>query len=117
MKKAAVALIAIFAVALAVVVGNRMSNEAMAVVVGVTCGVAASLPMSAVILWLTLRLRSARQEERDVERPSPGYPPVVVIQPGSGMQLGPGTYGAPWMPLQTPTVPRDFRIVGDETDD
>jgi len=35
-----------FAVGLGVVVGYRMSSEAMAVVVGVVCGVLASIPMS-----------------------------------------------------------------------
>ena len=105
-----VLLLAAFAVALAVVIGNRMSAEAMAVVIGVTCGVAASIPMSAVILYLANRrerpseTNSYRQEK---------YPPVVIISPGQQGQRYPS------LPYYTPSMadgprPRQFNIVGDE---
>ena len=35
-----------FAVALAAVVGNRLSNDALAVVVGAVCGISASIPVT-----------------------------------------------------------------------
>ena len=44
MKRMATIVAAAFALGLAVVIGTRMSAEAMAVVVGVTCGVMASVP-------------------------------------------------------------------------
>jgi len=99
-----------FAVALAVVIGNRMSSEAMAVVIGVTCGVAASIPMSAIILVLTSR------KERRPEFPSyprENYPPVVVINPGQQSQR----YSS--LPYYTPSMddaprPREFNVVGDD---
>jgi hypothetical protein len=40
----------LFSVALAVVIGNRMSTDAMAVVVGVACGVLASIPTSLLMI-------------------------------------------------------------------
>ncbi|MCG2767297.1 MAG: hypothetical protein L6435_02790 [Anaerolineae bacterium] len=105
-----VLILAAFAVALAVVIGNRMSAEAMAVVIGVTCGVAASIPMSAVILYLANR-REKPPESRSYQQES--YPPVVVISPGQQGQRYPS------LPYYTPSMadaprPRQFNIVGDE---
>ena len=99
-----------FAVALAVVIGNRMSAEAMAVVIGVTCGVAASIPMSAVILYLANR-REKPPEKNSYRQES--YPPVVVISPDQQGQRYPS------LPYYTPSMadgprPRQFTIVGDE---
>jgi hypothetical protein len=99
-----------FVVALAVVIGNRMSADAMAVVVGVTCGVAASIPMSAVILILIHR-RDRRPEMPPLSREN--YPPVVVISPGQQRQ----TYGTPshYVPSMGEALPpRQFNIVGEE---
>ena len=77
MKNLLILAIAAFAITLAIVVGNRMSAEAMAVVVGIVCGVAASIPMSVLILILTHRL-GRREEARRLD-----YPPVVVVNPGT----------------------------------
>ena len=64
-------------VALAVVVGQRMSTDAMAVVVGVVFGVAASIPTSLLVVAAT---RGRREEGyrpgRDELRP----PQVIVMQ-------------------------------------
>ena len=99
-----------FAIALAVVIGNRMSAEAMAVVIGVTCGVAASIPMSAVILILTNR-REKRSEIDSFQRER--YPPVVVLNPVQQ------SHRYPSLPYHTPSLadvaaPRQFNIIGDE---
>ena len=99
-----------FAVVLAVVIGNRMGPEAMAVVIGVTCGVAASIPMSAIILVLTSR-RDRRSELPPRAREQ--YPPVVVINPGQQNQR------YPMLPYYAPSsvdapLPRQFNIVGEE---
>ena len=82
----------------------------MAVVIGVTCGVAASVPMSAVILILTNR-REKRPDTRPHQRED--YPPVVVINPGQQHQRYPS------LPYYTPSMadvpgPREFHIIGDE---
>lgn len=67
------------AVVLAMIVGQRMSTDAMAVVVGVVFGVAASIPTSLLVVAAT---RSRRDEgyraPRDELRPPPQ---IVVVQP------------------------------------
>ena len=105
MKKiAAVALIA-FAVTLAVIIGQRMSTDAMAVVIGVGCGVLASIPTSLLILAVT-----NRRGEREVPQWR-DYPPVVIVNPGNSQPH----YLQP--PLQAPQFQgqeRQFRVIGDE---
>lgn len=102
-KVVAIAFIA-FAVTLAVIIGQRMSSEAMAVVIGVGCGVLASIPTSLLILAV-----SGRRGEREAWRPN--YPPVVIVNPGNSQPH----YLTP--PLPTPlTQPpeRQFRVIGEE---
>ena len=105
----------LFVVALAVIVGLRMSTEAMAVVIGVIFGVAASIPTSLLIVAVTRRFqeRAVQEEQRYRERVQP---PVIVINPG-------GAGASPWFsPFQAPALPptlhgepiRRFRVVGDE---
>ncbi len=102
-----------FSVALAVVVGNRMSAEAMAVVIGVVCGVMAGIPMSAVLFALSRRTRPVADESPApaarlpllVMAPAPTHPPAVATWPG---------YYAPQYPAPAIPAPREFRIVGDE---
>lgn len=98
-----------FAVALAVVVGNRMSAEAMAVVIGVVCGVVASIPMTALMLAMARRSRPVYDESR----PAEPRPPVVVVAPGP-MAASPAQVA--WPTYAPPAVrpPREFHIVGDE---
>ena len=74
-----------FAVGLGAVVGYRMSSEAMAVVVGVVCGVLASIPMSLLILIVTRRMDRRYYEERYEHQRE--YPPVVVVSPGGADNL------------------------------
>jgi len=112
-KKLAACAIIAFTVALAVVVGNRMSAEAMAVVIGVICGVAASIPMSAIILALSRRSRPATDEN-----PGPrGGPPVVVIAPPA-MGQSPARWPeySQTCPYPAPVIPasREYRVIGDE---
>jgi hypothetical protein len=111
MKKVAVAALMAFVVALAVVIGQRMSTDAMAVVVGIVCGVAASVPTSLLIIFVTgRRWREMRGEER-----SP-YPPVVVVNPGQGaggVNSHPHS-GAYLPPPAPPATPRRFRVVGED---
>jgi hypothetical protein len=97
-----------FSVTLGVVVANRMSGEAMAVVIGVVCGVLASIPMSVIILILTRRLG-----EKEPERKREGYPPVVVINPGPQQpQVNQLPTYFPTYPLEA--SPRQFKIIGQD---
>jgi hypothetical protein len=103
------------AVALAVVVGTRISPDAMAVIIGIICGILASGPTSIVLVWVL------RQRDRQLEAQAqmgPGrfgqYPPVVVVN-------GQGTngYGNGYMPQALPSTAapmgsRDFKVIGQE---
>ena len=80
---------AVFAVALAVVIGSRMSADAMSVVVGVVCGVVASVPTSLLLIWaLGRRGQGMVSGTEGAGRTGAGvnYPPVVVVNPGYGVQ-------------------------------
>jgi hypothetical protein len=97
-----------FAITLAVVVGNRLSAEATAVIVGLVFGVLASVPLSLIVLLIV-----RRTERREPPPRWESYPPVVVIQPGAQPQAQP-PYLSPFaVPLATPNQ-REFRIVGEE---
>ena len=104
-------------VVLAVMVGQRMSSDAMAVAVGVMFGVAASIPASLLIVAAT---RGRRPEYGRAADPPPVQTPQIYI-------VNPGTQGgqkaaAPWLQagLPAPTdffpgqPPRRFKVVGDD---
>ena len=105
------ALVIAFAVALAVVVGNRMSAEAMAVVIGVVCGVGASIPMSAIILTLT---RRSPIRAGDSSAPQAGPPVVVVTPPAMAQPMSGWPDRSQAYPAATVPVPREYHIIGDE---
>ena len=105
MKKLAIVAVIAFAVTLAVIIGQRMSTDAMAVVIGVACGVVASIPTSLLILAV-----SNRRGEREVQQRR-DYPPVVIVNPGNNQPR----YLQP--PFPTPLSQgqeRQFRVIGDE---
>ncbi|MCW5881053.1 MAG: hypothetical protein KIS91_09005 [Anaerolineae bacterium] len=117
------ACLAAFAVGLGVTVAYRMQTEAMAVVVGVLCGVGASLPVSLLLLY------AVRQGQRTAPpaapptalAPTAPHPPqqpsIIVVAPGLPNQQG-QTWSYPGLPagtLATPSrPPRDFTIIGDD---
>ena len=91
MKRAGLILGVVFVVVLAVVVGNRMSVDAMAVVVGVACGVLASIPTSLLLIWaLGRNAGAAAYGDRSAR-----YPPIAVVNPGQS--YGRPGYGSPPM--------------------
>ena len=113
MKKVAIIAVIAFAVTLAVIIGKRMSTDAMAVVIGVACGVVASIPTSLLILAV-----SNRREEQEVRRRGE-YPPVVIVNPGNNqpryLQRFDGLTTRP--PFPTPLIQRQerqFNVIGDE---
>jgi hypothetical protein len=98
-----------FAVTLAIIIGRRMSTEAMAVVVGVACGVLASIPAS--LLIVAVARRGGQQDQWQQTRPRAASPPVVVIQGGQ-----PQRWETPQLPASTryQNSPRAFEVVGQE---
>jgi hypothetical protein len=105
----------VFAITLAVVVGKQMSTDAMAVVVGVACGVAAGIPTSVLLLVALTRRERRRAEdaERQMRQAERSFPPVIVIQGGAPQALPPGPQTGYW-PSSTPWQPdrREFHVVG-----
>jgi hypothetical protein len=86
-----------FVVTLGVVVGTRMSSDAIAVLVGVIAGVAASIPCALLLMAVT-----RRQEPEEEPYEEPRYrqaPPVIVVTPGAAQQQLP--YGA--LPYSAPS--------------
>jgi drug/metabolite transporter (DMT)-like permease len=110
MKWIVLGLCAVFMVALAIVVGKQMSADAMAVVIGVVCGIAASIPTSLAMLMLLNR----RQEQPDPQRSMPQVPSVMIVNPGGGAPAPyfqqPAQQYLP--PLQTGG--RHFQVLGAE---
>ena len=103
-----------FGVALALLIGIRLDQAALAVVAGVTCGVGASIPTGLLVVFLLRRRDAAgeRQRARRYERET-ASPPVVVVTSPSVPQLPqgtawPGAYGAP-QPAR-----REFAVIGEK---
>jgi hypothetical protein len=102
-----------FAVTLAGVIGTRLSPDAMAVVVGIVCGMLASIPTSAILVW-TLRVRDRQLEAQlGPARPYGQYPPVVVIngQQPHGVN---GVYPPQPAVLSGGNAARTFKVIGQE---
>jgi hypothetical protein len=113
-----------FAVALAVIVGNRLSNEAMAVVVGAVCGISASVPVSIALVIAASKNWGRAPGPREVEydygahRYAPQPPQILVVSP---QQVNPSAYPFSNPPQYFPPTiddarysPREFKIIGDE---
>ena len=104
--------VAAFGLTLAVMVGQRLSDQALAVMAGAVCGVAASIPPSLLIIWVTRRKSGTSQTWAGP------YPPVVVVQPPPAYSPGVGNAGNPYLqpPASMSTVPvqREFVVVGEE---
>jgi hypothetical protein len=115
MKKWIVPLMLGFGITIAIVIGERMSTDAMAVVIGVVVGVAASIPTSVLIVAILRRDRRSSPDQ-------PPYPvpqqPVIVINPAD-------LFGQRSQQQYTPLPPppwvedgglRRLRVVGNEDD-
>jgi hypothetical protein len=86
----------------------------MAVLAGSVCGVAASIPPSLLIIWVTRRKQGASQAWAGP------YPPVVVVQPpavsavSAGANDPTGRYPPTFLPAGLTPVQREFVVVGEE---
>ena len=97
-----------FGVALALVIGARLEQAALAVLVGVVCGVGASIPTSLLIVTI-MRRQDARVHEQRRRSTFQPQPPVVVVTPSNAPQLPqPMNWPAP-APAQ-----RQFTVIGEE---
>jgi len=123
-------------VTLGVVVGTRLSSDAIAVLVGVIAGVAASIPCALLLMAVTRRQEERYDDEwdeqddrygggrySDRDDPRSAVPPVIVVTPGqSAPQLPPWMTGQPnwnrWEEGPPALSQRTFRVMGyDEGED
>lgn len=113
-KQAIILLSLCFVVVLAAVVARQMSTEAMAVVIGIVCGVLSGIPTSVLLLVALNRRDSSRADLMRRQTAQPNFPPVVVVQGGMPQgfphMLQQGGY---WpAPVPGPATNRHFNIVG-----
>lgn len=112
-----------FVIALAAIVGSRLSNEALAVIVGALCGISASIPITLGLVIAISQNWGRSEPPREIgydygaHRFAPQPPVIVVAPPQMPMQAPYGT--APnsyYLPTSTshPISPREFKIIGDE---
>ena len=111
---------AAFAVTLAVVVGNRLSAEALGVLAGAVCGVGAAIPTSLIVLAVTRR-RGDFTSDRYGHMPGqpanrPACPPVIVVSPHSAYRGGPSAWNGP-PPSLSARAERTFSVVGGASTD
>jgi hypothetical protein len=94
-----------------------MSTDAMAVMVGVVFGVAASIPTS---LLIVLATRGSRRHDdlpyrRADYQPAPPPPQIYVVNPGAFPgSSGPAQITAPQQQFSMPVPTRRWVVVGDE---
>ncbi len=97
-----------FAVTMAIVVGNRLSDQALAVLAGAVCGVGAAIPTSLLIVAVT-----RRRQETKLTGPTQreAYPPVIVVSPPQVNSSVPQGWNG--MPASlNGAQPRSFTVVG-----
>lgn len=106
LKTAGLIATAAFAITLAVLIGDRLSTEAMAVLAGAVCGVAAAIPTSLLIVAVTQRHQAQTTvPQQQFTRPVIFTVPPMPIQPPT-----PTPTPATWenVPAQ-----RHFTVVGE----
>ena len=121
---------ALFVIALAAIVGSRLSDEALAVVIGAICGISATIPVSIALVVAVnqgnCHIDPAPAQDLWYQRqPAASMPQlpatqVVIIVPGENTH-GRGDY---WRSVAAqyllngrpagPDTPREFKIIGDE---
>jgi len=111
---------------LGVVIGQRLTAEAMAVMLGVIAGAAASIPTSLVVVWFATRNQTPAgllepEPPLPVEQPEPPtvwMTPQAMLPPQMRYQNFAGyppfaypLYSYPVEPVMTP-APRRFTVIG-----
>jgi len=133
MKKIIIPLLLGFGVTLALVIGQRLTTDAMAVVLGVAVGVTASIPTTVLLMALLRRAQRETTWNWNTARPEPpahAYPlalpqapapQIIVLDPA---QFAASAYqrGYPLPPPAMPNAPelgglRPRRVIGLGEDD
>jgi hypothetical protein len=120
-----------FAIALAAFIGNRLSSEALAVVVGAVCGISASIPI-VLGAFIAMNRGWGDSDRYGIRRELPrqvGYDygsnrfnlqqpqPLVIFAPPPVAPVAFGSLQGQYiLPPGAPAIdaPREFKIIGDE---
>ena len=108
----------LFVVTVAVIVTQRLSNDALALLIGLSVGIIAMLPLVGLLTFIWRRQELHYQEARQY-RPAERNLPVVVITPSALPGYGPQR-AEPWEHNRQPgswemaRAERKFTIVGGE---
>ena len=117
MKRYSILMGLIIILALIGVIGFKLSNDALAVMMGVGLGILASVPTT-ILLYYLLTKQTASDGTLPGHPSRPGlpqqqHPPVVIVNGGNqpGLQAGPPPTN---YQMQVPNT-RQFTIVGEES--
>ncbi len=105
----------VFAISAGVIVTQRLSQDSLALLIGLSCGVAAMLPTVGVfVLWM--RREDNRRKETHQQSIPQTQPQVIIVAPqalpGYGQGYPNGMQNALPSQWQTAAPERDFKIVG-----
>lgn len=105
----------VFAIAAGIMVTQRLSKDSLALLIGLSCGIAAMLPTIGVfVLWF--RREESRRQEIPLERSTQSQPQIIVVAPQSlpGYNTSYPSEAQPALPSQwqTSATQREFKIVG-----
>lgn len=135
----------IAAAVMAYQIGSRLSDQAIMMIVGVSCGIIASIPVSLGLLIALTRDRTANAAEEVGEpepepasafysvyrppvapqaqiQPAPQMPQIIVLAPPGQPLQNNSPYGNYLLPseaniLPAPMQERNFKIIGDQDDE
>ena len=79
----------VFSVTLALIVGQRLSAESMAVVIGVIAGVAASIPTSLIVVWFMGHNNGVRPIVESTPASARSAEPRIVVMPAPQAAMPP----------------------------
>lgn len=108
LKTAGLIATAAFAITLAVLIGDRLSTEAMAVLAGAVCGVSAAIPTSLLIITVSQRTHQPQPPQPHFTQPVVFTVPPMPIQPPTPTPT-PATWGE--IPIK-----RHFTTIGEMAD-
>jgi hypothetical protein len=118
MKQLIIVLALAFLIMVGVVIGTRMSSDALAVLVGVIAGVAASIPCALLLLAVTRRREPEVEERYEEPRRAPAQPPVIVVTAGQPQLPYPPSYAYGGQQANPHAgSQRQFRVMGYEGED
>jgi len=94
------------AIGLAIVIGSRLSDQAVAVLAGAACGVGLAAPLGIV---LGLYVGMSRAKSQSTQAPTP--PQIVVVPTSPSPSSNAPTLAS--MPPPMIPMPRSFTIIGE----